>query len=260
MFKVCLSDFFSSALAWRLWGLLGWVEIRQRYARSMVGPFWLTISMAVLIGSIGAVYGTLFGQNIREYLPFLSISLVMWALFSQTTTEGCSAYIASAAYIKQANTPKLVFVFQVVWRNVIIFLHNLVIVVVLLAVFGVRDWELLPLVVPALVLFLLNAMWLATLCAVISARFRDMCQIIGALMQVAFYVAPIIYRPETLTRFAWILRYNPLTYLLDLVRSPLIGHMPMPESWTVAILTAVVGWTVALGITGRFLKRIPYWV
>lgn len=260
MLKTCCTDLIASIKAWRLWGLLGWLEIRQRYARSVVGPFWMTISMAVMIGSIGAVYGTLFGQNLREYLPFLSISLVSWTLFSQIINEGCIAYISSGNYIKQAATPKLIFVMQVVWRNIIIFLHNVVIVAILLVVFSPKHWAPVILVIPGMLIFLLNATWIATLCAVISARFRDLPQIIGALVQVTFYISPVMYRPESLRRFSWIVEYNPMSYLLDLVRSPLTGAMPLTQSWIIGGATAIIGWAIAMAVTGRFLKRIPYWV
>ena len=80
-----ITDLKASLASWRLWTLLGWLEVRQRYARSRVGPFWLTISMGVMIASIGIVYGTLFGQKMTEYLPFLAISLVMWTFFAQTS-------------------------------------------------------------------------------------------------------------------------------------------------------------------------------
>ena len=93
MFSLGFVDLKESIASWRLWTLLGWLEVRQRYARSRVGPFWLTISTGVLIGSIGMVYGTLFGQKLSDYLPYLAISLVMWGIFSQTIIEGSTAYI-----------------------------------------------------------------------------------------------------------------------------------------------------------------------
>src|SRR5207253_3167869 len=120
-------------------------EIRQRYARSAAVPFWLTISMAVMIASIGRVYGTLFAHEPREYLPFLSVGLVMWFLLAQIVNEGSTVYIHSAHYIRQAATPKLLYVLQVVWRNLIILVHNFVIVIALLAIFGVKSWAVLPL-------------------------------------------------------------------------------------------------------------------
>ncbi|MEI7295348.1 ABC transporter permease [Paraburkholderia tropica] len=260
MFKLIFADLKQSIASYQLWTLLGWLEIRQRYARSRVGPFWLTISMGVMIGSIGVVYGSLFGQKMSDYLPFLSISLVMWTMFAQTVQEGSIAYINSATYIRQAATPKLIYIFQVMWRNLVILAHNFIIVLVLLVIYGVKSWSALPIFVPALLLYLANALWIAMLAGLLSARFRDLPQIISALIQIAFYVTPIIYRPDSLKRFSFIVELNPLAHLIELVRAPLIGQFPSLTTWLVSLGLAVVGWTVALAMTGRYLKRIPYWV
>ncbi|MFM0350750.1 ABC transporter permease [Paraburkholderia sp. RL17-347-BIC-D] len=255
-----INDLCASIIRWRLWMLLGWLEIRQRYARSRIGPFWLTISTSVMITSIGLVYGTLFGQKMGEYLPFLAVSIIFWTMFSQIVTEGTLAYISSATYIRQISTPRTVFILQVVWRNFIVFGHNLVIVVVLLAIFGVKNYMTLPLFFPGFVLFLLNAAWVAMVVALVSARFRDLPQIISAMVQVAFYVTPIIYKPQSLTRFKWVVDYNPLTYMMSLVRDPLTGVFPSDITWGVGMALAVFGWSFALFVTGRYAKRIPYWV
>jgi len=260
MLTLAFADLKQSIVSWRLWTLLGWLEIRQRYARSSIGPFWLTISMGVMIGSLGAVYGTLFGMNLREYLPFLASGLVMWGLFSQTVQDGSIAYISSASYIRQMPTPKLIYMLQVMWRNLIVMMHNAVIIIALVAIFGVRSWEALPLFIPGLLLYVLNIMWIAMLAGLLSARFRDLPQIIAALIQVAFYVTPVLFRPDALTRFQFIVQWNPLAHLLALVRGPLIGVAPSASTWGMAVGMAAVGWTFALWLTGRYLKRIPYWV
>ncbi|WP_321936390.1 ABC transporter permease [Paraburkholderia sp. J8-2] len=260
MFSLALLDLRNSIASWRLWTLLGWLEVRQRYARSRVGPFWLTISMGVMIGSLGVVYGTLFGQSMRDYLPFLASSLVLWGLFSQTIQEGALAYISSASYIRQMATPKLIYILQVVWRNLIVTAHNFMIIILLLAIFGVKNWATLPVFIVGFLVFVLNAMWMAMLAALLSARFRDLPQIISALLQVAFYVTPIIFRPNALNRFAFIVEWNPLAYLIGVVREPLIGQMPSVLTWEVTVGMLVLGWPLALLMTGRYLKRIPYWV
>lgn len=260
MYNLALYDLKQSIASWRLWTLLGWLEVRQRYARSRVGPFWLTISTGVMIGSIGVVYGTLFGMKMSDYLPYLAVSLVMWTAFSATILEGSTAYIGSGQYIRQVSTPKLIFMLQVAWRNLVILAHNFVIVVVLLAVFGVKNWATLPLFVPALVLYMANALWVAMVAGLLSARFRDLPQIIAAIIQIAFYITPIIYRPTSLSRYSFIVKFNPLAHLIELVRAPLIGEMPSATTWGVAVGLAIVGWLFALALTGRYLKRIPYWV
>ncbi|WP_434661748.1 ABC transporter permease [Paraburkholderia sp. A3BS-1L] len=261
MLTVALGDLRRSLVSWRLWTLLGWLEIRQRYARSRIGPFWLTISMGVMIGSLGVVYGTLFGQNMHDYLPFLASSIVLWGLFSASVTEGSTAYINAASYIRQLATPKLIYILQVLWRNLIVMAHNAIIIVVLMLVFGIKDGgKTLIFFVPALLLYVLNIMWLSMIAALLSARFRDLPQIIAALLQVAFYVTPIIFRPEALNKFRVIVEWNPLAYLISLVRDPLIGQIPDALTWGVTGGMAVVGWVIALTFTGRYVKRIPYWI
>lgn len=255
-----LSDLRRSLVSWRLWTLLGWLEIRQRYARSRVGPFWLTISMGVIIASIGVVYGTLFGQKLSEYLPYLAISLVMWGMFTSTVQEGSNAFIANASYIRQVSTPKFIYILQVPWRNLLILCHNILIVVLLLAIFGVKRWDTVLLVIPGIVLLILNATWMATLSGLLSARYRDFPQIVAAIMQVAFYITPIMYKPEALTKFSFIVNLNPMAYLLNAVRQPLLGEVPSVRTWTVAIVMAVVGWIIALMMVNRYHKRISYWV
>lgn len=260
MFSTALRDLSASLAAWRLWSLLGWLEIRQRYARSKLGPFWLTISMGVIVGSIGLVYGTLFNQNLSDYLPMMGIGLVFWALLTGIINESCLAYISSSGYIRQTSTPKLLFMLQAGWRNFMIFAHNFVIVILLLAVFGSRDWTAVPIFLPGLVLFILNALWIGQVAGLISARFRDLPQITAALLQMAFYVTPILYPPRMLDKHQWIVDFNPFAHLLDLVRGPLVGSPPSLLTWCVTGAMAVLGWLLALALTERYLKRIPYWI
>ena len=254
-------DLLASLKSWRLWSLLGWLEIRQRYARSKLGPLWLTISMGVLVGSLGVVYGTLFGQKLTDYLPMIAIGIVMWGLLSSIINEGSTAYINSANYIRQVHTPRLIYILQAAWRNVVIFAHNFVIVLAVLAIFGVKSWATLPLFIPGLALYLLNAIWMGAVAGLISARFRDLPQIISALLQVAFYVTPILFHGGMLAgRHQWIVEYNPLAYLIDVVRQPLVGEVPPAHTWEITIGMALLGWLLALTMTGRYHKRIPYWV
>ena len=254
-------DLFSSLASWRLWTLLGWLQIRQRYARSKLGPFWLTLSMGVMVGTMGVVYGALLGQRLGDYLPMIAIGIVVWGLFSGTVNESCTAYIDSANYIRQVRTPRLLYPLQAAWRNVVIFAHNFVIVVLVLGVFGVRDWSVLPLFVPGLVLFVLNAMWIGAAAGLLGARFRDLPQIVAAMLQVAFYVTPILFSGEMLAgKHHWIVEYNPLGYLIDIVRQPLLGQAPSPWTWFIAAVMAAFGWGATLQLTGRYYDRLPYWI
>src|SRR5580692_7735728 len=63
------ADIVTGVVLWRLWGRLGWNDILQRYRRSVLGPFWLTASMAIMVVSLGVIYAELFNQPIDDFLP-----------------------------------------------------------------------------------------------------------------------------------------------------------------------------------------------
>jgi len=258
--RVAVSDLNASIRSWRLWSLLGWIEIRQRYARSKLGPFWLTISMGTLIAAIGLVFGALLGQDMSTYLPMLATGMVAWALLSTIIIEGCNAYILSVQYIRQVNTPRLIYMLQTLWRNTIIFLHNFIIVIVVLGIYGVKNWAMAPLFLVGLVLLMLNALWMAMIAGLVSARYRDLPQIVMSFMTMMFYVTPIMYASNALTKHPWVVEFNPFAYLIEVVRAPLIGNQVPARVWIVTLVMTVAGWFAALLLTGRYHKRIPYWL
>jgi lipopolysaccharide transport system permease protein len=258
--KIGLLDLKKSLSLWRLWSLLGWLDIRQRYARSKLGPFWLTVSMGVLVVTMGVVYGALFGQDVSTYLPMVAIGIVVWTLFSSIVSEGSGIYISSASYIKQIPTPRLIYVLQITWKNVLIFLHNFIIIILVILFTGFNGLPLGLLSLFGLVLLVINAAWMAAFSGMVSARFRDFPQIVQSFLQVAFYITPVIFEGKMLGKFYWIAKYNPLAHLVSLVRDPLMGVNPHMISWLLVSLMAVTGWGIVLYFLGKYHKRIPYWV
>ena len=132
-----LVDLIKGARSFHLWGLLGWQDIRRRYRRSIIGPFWLTISMGVLVAVLSILYGALFRVEIADYAPFLALGFIVWTLISGFISEGCVAFTGAESIIKQVDLPLSVHVYRVVWRNCIIFFHNAAIFVVVAAIFSI---------------------------------------------------------------------------------------------------------------------------
>ncbi|MCV0378922.1 ABC transporter permease (plasmid) [Nitratireductor aquimarinus] len=259
-FNIGYRDLVQSVQSRNLWLLLGWVEIRQRYARSRIGPFWLTISMAVLVAALGLVYGTLFKADIRDYLPLLAIGFVFWAYISTTINDGCNAYIGAGAYLKQVPLPRGVFIFQNLWRNMIILAHNFVIVVLVLIIFKVNFLQNLPFFFLGFLLVTWNLLWTTALLALLCARFRDLPQIVASIIQVIFYVTPILFKRDMLGKYPWLIDLNPFAHLIEVVRAPLLGGSAPALSWAVCLSMALVGSLLCLFMHGKYRARIPYWV
>lgn len=260
--SIALSDIALATAQYSLVGMLGWQDVRQRYRRSALGPFWLTITMGVMIGTIGIVFGQIFNSPMAEFLPFLAIGMILWAFISAVITEGCLGFIAAEGIIKQLPIPLFVHILRVIWRNLIILAHNLVIFpIVLVAVSKPLDWFAL-ISLPGLLVVTINLAWMALLFSVICARYRDLPQIIASLLQVLFYLTPVIWMPSSLPQRAglYLLDLNPAYHLLELVRGPLLGTLPSLLNWEVSLGMALTGWIMTLFVYGRYKRRIAYWL
>ena len=256
-----LIDLCEGALRIHLWGLLGWQDIRQRYRRSLIGPFWLTISMGTMIAALGLLYAGLFGLELASYLPFLALGFIVWGLITGFVTEGCTAFTTADAIIKQVELPLSVHVYRILCRNIIVFAHNFLIFVLVAIIFSVFPGWAGFFFIPGLVLLILNGVWIGLLFGLISARFRDVPQVAASVVQVAFFLTPIIWKPESLPNSSILVLYlNPFFYLVEVVRAPLLGSVPSLSFWLMTLGFTLAGWVVAFYFFQRFRWRIAYWM
>lgn len=241
---------------------LGWQDIRMRYRRSKIGPLWITISTGIMIAMIGLIFGQALGMPMQEYLPFLSCGLILWTFISSVIQEGGFAFIESAGMIRQISIPMSTYLTKVIIRNMIILLHNIILLPFVLLIVGrVPNWNILWLV-PGFLLVILNVFWLSMVVSIFCTRFRDMPTIVANILQVLFYLTPIIWIPSALSHrtACLIVEPNPFYHLLEIVRGPILGYCPSSLSWGVASATAVLGIVIALAFFGKYKDRIAYWV
>ncbi|CAI8751916.1 ABC transporter permease [Methylocaldum szegediense] len=260
--NVAWSDIKAATKRYSLVGMLGWQDVRQRYRRSFLGPFWLTVSMAVMIGTIGVVFGQIFSSPMTEFLPFLAAGIIFWGFMSSIINEGCTSFISAEAIIKQLPFPLFVHILRMVWRNILLLAHNFVIFPLALLVVGKPLNWLALISIPGFLLVIINLTWVALILSVLCTRYRDLPQMVGNLLQVLFYLTPVIWMPTLLPKRAglFFLDANPAYHLLELIRSPLLGQMPSLTNWVVSLALAFAGWSIALAIYGRFKCRIAYWL
>src|SRR5450432_2284835 len=218
-----VSDVIAGAAVWRLWGRMGWNDILQRYRRSILGPFWLTASMAVMVVSLGVLYAELFRTPIDDFLPYLCVGLLVWNLIASFMTEGGAIFTTSESYIKQIRLPYSVYVYRSAWSKLIIFLHNFIIYIGVLLYFQFWPGTVALLAIPGLVVVVINGALANLSIGIISARFRDVPPLISSVVQIVFFITPIFWKPELLKGREYITDFNPFFHLLEIVRAPLLG-------------------------------------
>lgn len=256
-----LEDIRYGVVGWRMWAMLAWNDVRRRYRRSGLGQFWLTLSMAATIGGLGFVYANLFGVHVSTYLPYIAVTFVIWGIISNVVMESCQALSEADSLLRQLPLPRSLFSFRVIARNLIVAAHNVVIIPVVFFLFDVGVNANILWLAAGLVLLVVNAFWVAYLLSIICARYRDVPQIVSSIMQVVFFITPVMYLPAQLAqRGVSVLKWNPFANLLEVVRDPILGNAPSVWALGSCTIMAIVGLAVVIPFAGRYAPRVVYWM
>lgn len=250
-----------------LWLSLGLQDIKQRYRRSTLGPLWITIATGVMATALGFLYSILFQIPLAEFLPHVTVGLILWGFISGCIKEGSEVFISNEGLIKQLPSALSVHVYRLVWRQFLFLCHNLVIWVVLMVIFPrPLGWDLL-LAVLGLAVLLLNGVWVAMLFGILATRFRDIAPLLDSMVQLLFYMTPIVWTTQTLyeqggeiANRARIAELNPLYHYLEIVRAPMLGQPVAAYHWWIVLGCTTVGLILAFVALRRFRARVPYWV
>jgi ABC-2 type transport system permease protein len=282
-FQRAFADVRDGLSSRELWSHLGWQDIKQRYRRSVLGPLWISIATGVMALGLGILYSALFDMKIETFLPYITAGFIIWQFILGCITEGTDAFIANEGMIKQMPAPLTIYVLRTVWRQVLMFAHNMLIYVIVLLIFvGTLDSPYymsngdtgtqhpglsidMLLAIPGFVLLVLNGVWVTQLFGIISTRFRDIPQVIQSLVQLTFYMTPIVWSPDLLGSRGQVIghtavQYNPLYHFIQVVRAPLLGQAVDWWSWLVVGAFTVVGWSAAMLAMRNYRSRVSYWV
>lgn len=251
----------------RLWGHLGWQDVKQGYRRSVIGPFWITISLAVQALGMGILYAALFTQELHYFLPYLAVGLIIWQFLAGCVNEGAEVFIRNEGLIKHLPAPLSVHVFRLVWRQLLFFGHNVLVWLALILIYPrPLGWNGL-LALPALALIVLNGVWVAIVIGVIATRYRDVPPVSASIVTLMFFMTPIVWDYEQLKRIpgtvgerARLAEFNPFLHYVEILRRPMVGESFEIRHWVVTLAITVMGWAVALLVLRNYRARVSYWV
>jgi ABC-type polysaccharide/polyol phosphate export permease len=242
--------------------IFGFQDIKVRYRRSSLGVFWITINMAISITVLSFVFGVLFNTPIKDYIPYLGIGLILWGFVSTNINESCTLFISAKENILNLKMNYSFYILRALWRNIIILAHNILIIAIVFLVFQKQLSITSLYFIPGFILLVLNLTWMMFLIAIICTRYRDVSQIVLNIMQILFYLTPIIWFEEKFNNsFIYeVFSLNPFYHLLSIMRSPLLGQIPSSNNWIVSIVFLIIGSIITSLFFARFKHKIAYWL
>jgi ABC-type polysaccharide/polyol phosphate export permease len=243
-----------------LWFRLAQFDIRLRYRNSTFGPLWITLNTAIFAASVGFLYAVLLDQPVREYLHHLATSIVLWQFLSATVVEGAESVINAHDLILNTKMSPASCIFRCVTKNFIILLHNLVVVAITMLIAYPNIGLNFLMFAVGVALLALHATWIASIVSVVSVRFRDVPLITASAMQLLFILSPILWTAKVLPSESPFLVLNPISYMIDAARTPILGGGTNYTSVLISAVIAVLGSLAAYALYRRTQHRIPYWL
>lgn len=240
---------------------MGTQDVKARFRRSLLGPLWIFLNLGLMMLAVGLIFGRLFHQPMAEFLPFLSLGLVIWGAIGSALGEGALTFVNAEGYIKQFSFPKAIYIFRTLISIHIVFLVGLIVYFLVAASYGRLNILGVAYAVPGFFLFVLINFSHAVICAHLGAKFRDVPHMVGAAFQMLFYVTPVMYTVEMLKsrQLDFIYKFNPLYYMIEVIRLPMLqGVLPGWRIYFPTLVYAVLTLGLAAFIVRKMSNRIVY--
>ena len=244
---------------WHYWFGLGWSDIKRRYVRTLLGPWWSVVNAVIFIGAVGYVYSSLFNAELADVLPHLAAGYFVWMLITSITNESCSVLHAQGIVIKTSPVRPISLILRMAARNFMIFGHNFLLLFFMAVVYS-SNFALFPLSILGVVLLVLFLVPVSIIVAISCCRFRDLEQLIGNAMMIFFFITPVLWKPELLNgRAVEFVQYNIFFHFIEVVRRPMLGEFPTSINYFVCIGIIIMVMAIAIFMYSGTRKRLAFW-
>ena len=258
--EVLRDDVWQGLKQWRLWTALSKEDLRQRYQRTIFGVAWLFLSFGMFVLVKVVIFERMSNVEDISFAVFLCSGYLVWLFITGCIGEACIIFMSASSWLKGVKIPVSVFIYKSIVGNLITFFFSSLILV------GVIFWQGVPIklsmlwVIPAVLIFIVNAVWVYFFLGCICARFRDIQHLIGSVMRIMLFLTPILWVPSSLGRLGMYVWWNPFTHFLEIFRAPILtGELPV-QSWVVVLCITAIGWASGLIVYSVCRHRIIFWI
>lgn len=256
--RCILDDHLTALKHWRVWSSLSLSTLRMRYRRSTLGPFWLTLRETIFIVVLGVLFAKIQGANFKTFFPFFAAGKTMWVFLSGFFLKSRIVFLSVKRQIYLTRRGYMAHVFKYLFDEVITFIHilpPLLVVLIYCDNFSLNIFYLFP----GLLLTLIFGYAVSVICGCLSLRFWDFDLAISSAIPPMMFITPIIFPVENLGEYQWTALLNPLYYMIEICRAPLLGSSPPDYIWFGAILIDAILVLMALVVFKRSRNKLAYW-
>lgn len=235
-------------------------DLRARYKRSILGPFWIVLSLGLGSAGLGIIWSVLWGAPLHEMVPSITVGFLIWIFISSSIIEGSICFTANSGTLQNVKLPLSFFPMLSFIRALVNFAHSLLIVVAVLLIYPpVISWVQLMFLV-GLIIVIIDLYLLVFLCGFLSTRYRDLQPLITSIIPLLFVLSPVLFKLNQVPDLKWVMLLNPLTYLITILRDPILGVMPEWYIYLGSIAIGAVAYTLLRLLVNKKFNNFIFWI
>ena len=204
------------------------------YQQTLIGPAWILIQPLLTLCIYMLVFSRLIGVAKSETVPmvlFYFSGIILWNFFNESFGAISKTFINNIHIFSKVYFPRIIIPVASLFTSLIRFLIQFALLLVLLLYhflfenFSVDYNAFTLLFLPVIILVATFSFSIGLIFSVITAKYRDISNIVDLGIRLLFFITPIFYPLTSVpVENHWILQLNPLTPLFELFRLCLLGE------------------------------------
>lgn len=261
-----LPDWLTSLVAGPLqrpqvWMSMAWNDVVQSYRRTVFGPFWITLNLVIFTIAMTLILGSVFGVPSQDYAGYVLCGMIAWMWITAMLTDVGNTFVVHSQFLKSTPIDKSYFLWTAVAKQAIVLGHQLIVYAgaALIGLVQPTLWTLLA--IPAFIILFAMSVPFAAGAAILCTRYRDLPRLISGTIIIILMMTPIFWKPDMISGWRTALVYlNPFYYVVDLVRSPLLGQPLSLLTITVVLAMTAALWVLGASFYNRYQRYVVFWV
>lgn len=260
-FRLAVFDLVEGLRKKSVWMSFAWDEIQQRYRRSYLGLAWIVVSYLLFVAAIAIFFGGFSGLDGKKFTAHVALNYAIFNFLIASLSDGCDVFRSSRHWLKSSTLPHSIYVYKSIARSLFVLFINLCIAMIIVFLYADEIKIISLLSIPALIILIINAVWVQMILGYLASRYRDLTHFIQSISRVLFFITPVLWVFDERTGIVrQISNFNPFTHALEIFSAPLLGHYPSLLSWGVILSTTLCGFVVTIAVTTYAHSKLAFWL
>jgi lipopolysaccharide transport system permease protein len=222
---------------------LVWRDLKVRYKQTALGILWIVLQPLLTTFIFTVLFGLLLqapSGNV-PYPVFALTALIPWQYFSGSLTRASTSLVNSANLVTKVYFPRLIIPLTGVLAGLVDFAIGFVLLIVVMAIYGIRPSQAALLLPAFLLLAMATALGFGLWLSALNVRYRDVNYLVPFLVQIWLYATPVAYGSALIPeQYRWLLGLNPMTGVVEGFRWALLGQEPPGRLFALSVTITII--------------------